>query len=55
MKNKAWHNLDFDRQKIIGNYIVDFYNKYLGLIVEIDGNSHDEKVEYDSERDAYLQ
>lgn len=25
IKNKQFLNLDFDRQKIIGNYIVDFY------------------------------
>ena len=25
IKNKQIKNLDFDRQKIIGNYIVDFY------------------------------
>ena len=36
---------DFDRQKPIGNYIVDFYCKDLLLAVEVDGISHyDEKV-----------
>jgi len=54
VKNKQFLGLDFDRQKIIGNYIVDFYCKDLGLIIEIDGASHDSKVEYDIERDAYL-
>lgn len=55
VKNKQFLGLDFDRQKIIGNYIVDFYCKNLGIIVEIDGSSHDEKVEYDEERDNYLE
>ena len=32
-KGKFW-KIDFDRQRIIGNYIVDFYVKALGLIVE---------------------
>jgi very-short-patch-repair endonuclease len=45
---------DFDRQKIIGNYIVDFYCANAGLVVEVDGSSHDSKEEYDRERDAYL-
>jgi hypothetical protein len=27
----------------------------LGLVIEIDGSSHDEKVEYDAERQAYLE
>ena len=50
----GFHNIDFDRQRIIGNYIVDFYAKKLGLVVEIDGSSHDNKVEYDKEREIYL-
>src|SRR5690554_2173672 len=49
-----FHNIDFDRQRVIGNYIVDFYVKSLGLIIEIDGSSHDDKVEYDAKREAYL-
>ena len=47
-------NYDFDRQKIIGNFIVDFYCTNCGVIIEIDGSSHDDKEEYDSERDAFL-
>ncbi len=54
VKNKQFLNLDFDRQKIIGNYIVDFYCKNLGVIIEIDGVSHDGKIEYDEQRDNYL-
>lgn len=55
VKNKQFKGLDFDRQKIIGNYIVDFYCPNLQLVVEIDGSSHDNKQEYDAIRDAYLQ
>ena len=54
VKNRQFLGLDFDRQKIIGNYIVDFYCKDLGIIIEIDGVSHDGKIEYDEQRDAYL-
>ena len=50
----GFHKIDFDRQKIIGNYIVDFYVKNLGLIIEIDGTSHDHKGQYDSEREKYF-
>ncbi|OWK74525.1 DNA methylase [Flavobacteriaceae bacterium JJC] len=50
-----FHDIDFDRQKIIGNYIVDFYAKNLGLIVEIDGWIHDFKKEYDENRQRYLE
>lgn len=52
-KRKFW-NIDFDRQRIIGNYIVDFYVKTLGLVVEIDGSSHDNKEEYDARREDFL-
>ncbi|MDA3906179.1 MAG: DUF559 domain-containing protein [Bacteroidales bacterium] len=52
---RKFHNIDFDRQRIIGSYIVDFYVKTLGLIIEIDGSSHDNKVEYDAERQTYLE
>jgi very-short-patch-repair endonuclease len=50
----GFHKIDFYRQRIIGSYIVDFYVKKLGLVVEIDGSSHDNKVYYDKEREDYL-
>ncbi|MFA6277032.1 MAG: DUF559 domain-containing protein [Pedobacter sp.] len=49
-----FHQLDFDRQRIVGNYIVDFYAKKLNLVIEIDGASHDDKIEYDKVRANYL-
>lgn len=55
VRAKTFHDIDFDRQRIIGNYIVDFYVKTLGLVVEIDGSSHDLKQEYDGFRQAYLE
>ncbi len=54
VKNKQFKGYDFDRQKIIGNYIVDFYCCNCNVVIEIDGSSHDDKQEYDAERDAYL-
>jgi len=51
----TFHRIDFDRQRIIGNYIVDFYVKTLGLVVEIDGTSHDDKAVYDGIRQQYLE
>ena len=60
---RMWHmlhkrnfkGLDFTRQKIIGNFIVDFYCAACGVVIEIDGSSHDNKQEYDAERDAFLE
>ena len=45
IKNGQLMGYDFDRQRPIGNYIVDFYCKDLLLALEIDGITHqDEKV-----------
>ena len=52
---KMFHGLDFDRQKVIGNYIVDFFVKKIGLVIEIDGGSHNDKEDYDAQRDNYLE
>lgn len=40
LKKKQLRGYDFDRQKPIDNYIVDFYCKELSLAIEIDGESH---------------
>src|SRR3989344_3144486 len=53
-KDKKKLGFDIDRQVIIGNYIVDFFIPELGLVFEIDGPSHDDKMEYDAERDAFM-
>lgn len=55
VRAKAFHNIDFDRQRIIGNYIVDFYVKNLGLAIEVDGWSHNTKIIYDEVRQKYLE
>lgn len=55
VRAKCFHEIDFDRQRIIGNYIVDFYVKKLGLVIEIDGWSHNEKKDYDDMRQKYLE
>lgn len=54
LKKGQFKGLDFDRQKIIGNYIVDFYCAEKQAVIEVDGSSHDDKAEYDAQRDAFL-
>jgi len=44
----------FIKQKIIDNYILDFYCPKLMLAIEIDGESHNAKQEYDKIRDNFL-
>ena len=55
VNGKKFHNLGFDRQRVIGNYIVDFYIRKLGLVIEINGSSHNDKIEYDRARSLYLE
>jgi len=54
IKSGNLSGLDFDRQKIIGNYIVDFYCAEKSVIIEIDGPSHVGREEYDKQRDDFL-
>ena len=55
LKNKKLMGYSFKRQKPIGNYIVDFYAPKLNLVIEIDGITHDFKIESDTIRQEYLQ
>ena len=50
--DKTWYR--FLRQKLIWNYILDFYCSKLKLCIEIDDSSHDWKWEYDETRTKYL-
>lgn len=54
LKKKQLNGLDFDRQKIIGNYIVDFFCAETAVVIEADGASHQGRQQQDAERDAYL-
>src|SRR5579863_1828744 len=40
LKRDRFLGFDFDRQRCIDNYIVDFYCKELMLVIEVDGMSH---------------
>ena len=56
IRRKQLKGLQFYRQKIIGNYIADFYCPEVKLVIEVDGGQHysDEGMEDDRKRDAYL-
>jgi very-short-patch-repair endonuclease len=50
LKNKRLLGLQFQRQKMIDNYIIDFYCKKFKLGIELDGETHEGKFEYDQQR-----
>ena len=45
----------FRRQQVIAGFIVDFYCHSAGLIIELDGDIHQEQQEYDNDRDKILE
>ena len=47
----------FQRQKVIDNYIVDFYCAKARLVIELDGGGHytDEQMQYDATRTRILE
>jgi very-short-patch-repair endonuclease len=55
LKQKSILGYDFDRQRPIGNYIVDFYCKELSLAIEIDGDTHIYRYEEDDIRQKTLE
>ncbi|MEL6160667.1 MAG: endonuclease domain-containing protein [Cyanobacteria bacterium J06627_32] len=57
LKQSQMMGYDFDRQKPIDQFIVDFYCKALALAIEVDGPIHDSKAAkaYDAERQARLE
>ena len=57
LKGKQMMGYDFDRQRPIDQFIVDFYCKALKLAIEIDGSVHDtaQAQTYDQERQSKLE
>jgi len=50
LKQKKLLGYDFHRQKPIAEFVVDFYCPRLSLAIEIDGDSHEGKLEKDGKR-----
>ena len=54
LKGRGAGGMKFRRQQGIGPFILDFYCPEHRLGIELDGNSHDYKYDYDEERTEYL-
>lgn len=62
-ERKLWYcylktcSVQFNRQRIFGNYIADFYCASARLVIEIDGSQHyeDEGVASDKARDEFFE
>jgi very-short-patch-repair endonuclease len=55
LRNKDFYGYKFIRQKILLNYIVDFYCSELLLVIELDGESHIKNKNYDIGRSKQLE
>jgi len=62
-ENRLWFDFlrdykpRFTRQRIVGNYIIDFYCAKVKLAIELDGSQHYEEnnIQYDQVRTEYLE
>jgi very-short-patch-repair endonuclease len=57
LANKQLCGFKFTKQKVVGNYILDFYCSELQLAIEVDGDSHagGSAEEYDEIRTDFLE
>ncbi|MBR8536798.1 endonuclease domain-containing protein [Carboxylicivirga sediminis] len=54
LRARKMYGYQFNRQYPIAEFIVDFICRRLKLIIEVDGYSHQFKVDKDKQRDAIL-
>ena len=56
LRRKQILDIQFYRQKPIGNYIVDFYAPKAGPVIEVDGSQHTQphQANKDTKRDEFL-
>src|SRR4051794_32071831 len=54
LRKNRLDGLHFRRQQVIDGFIVDFYCHAAALVVEIDGEIHEQQAAADAERDQVL-
>ncbi len=55
LRNRAVSGAKFRRQEVIGPYIADFVCESLKLVIEVDGYSHEGRIDYDINRTRYFE
>ena len=55
LKGRKIRGYPFTRQKPIGSCIVDFYCSRLRVAIEVDGVSHDERLQHDKMRQKEIE
>jgi len=54
LRGRGLGGLKFRRQHPIGPFVADFYCAAATLVVEVDGDTHGERVAYDARRTEWL-
>ena len=54
LRNRQLDGAQFRKQHAVGTYVLDFFCAKSKLVIEVDGDSHAEQVEYDAERTRWL-
>ncbi len=54
LRTNRFGGYHFRRQQVIDGFIADFYCHAVGLVLEVDGNIHNNQARYDMERDTVL-
>ena len=54
LRSRGASGFKFRRQQGIGPYVLDFYCPEMRLCIELDGESHDYRYDYDEQRSRYL-
>jgi very-short-patch-repair endonuclease len=55
LRDRQLNGFKFRRQVAVGTYIADFYCAACRLVVELDGDSHSDRKQYDEKRTAELE
>jgi very-short-patch-repair endonuclease len=55
LRDRQLNAFKFRRQHVIGKFIADFYGHEADVIIELDGESHGHRTEYDSSRTRILE
>ncbi|OGI06122.1 MAG: hypothetical protein A2Y40_02545 [Candidatus Margulisbacteria bacterium GWF2_35_9] len=55
LRNRKYRKIKFRRQRVVGEYIIDFYSSEYKLGIEIDGSIHKERKEYDADRQQEIE
>ena len=55
IRGRRFADIKFRRQHPIDRYIVDFFSSEYQLVIELDGDSHNDDFEYDRRRQSVIE